>query len=253
MTTRHRRRRLNSINPKTGLRNRIAGTFTAIPTEVMESPAWWVLSLVARRVLDRLCLELGYNAGRNSAKLCVTYQDFVDYGITNRHCITAAVRELVALGFVRITRVGRAGNAEFRLATCYRLTFVNNTDGEPLTNEWKRIQTLAEAKRIALEARQLRKARKQNPGVQNDTELRCQNDTENVFSPGVQNDTTARCTNDTTIYTLQGGRLGGRLAVGSSAHGMASSVRGVSPAHRVASDRGEACIPRRVRSSRVRV
>jgi hypothetical protein len=210
------------ISPKTGRRNSIAGSFTAIPTEVLESPAWRVLSLAARRALDRLCLELRYHAGRDSAKLCVTYQDFEDYGIRNRHSVSAAIRELEALGFVRITRRGRSGNAEHRRATRFRLTFINNTDGELLTNEWKRISSLDQASRIAAEARKAvgkpgRKpvkklsSQKQNPSVQNDTEPRCQNDTENARALGVQHDTTVRCVNDTTIYSFHG--EGGRVVV----------------------------------------
>jgi hypothetical protein len=155
--------RSGSINPRTGRRNRIAAQFTPIPTEVMESPAWRTLSLSARRVLDRLCIELRHHAGRESTKLCVTYKVFVDYGIRNRHCISSAVRELVALGFVEITRQGRSGNAEFRQPTFYRLTFIHNADGEPLTNEWKRIKSLADAKAVAAAARKAPAHKKQKP------------------------------------------------------------------------------------------
>jgi hypothetical protein len=43
----------------------------------MESPAWRVLSLSARRVPDRLCIELRHHAGRESTKLCVADTEFV--------------------------------------------------------------------------------------------------------------------------------------------------------------------------------
>jgi hypothetical protein len=72
--------RSGSINPRTGRRNRIAATFTPIPTEVMESPSWRALSLSARRVLDRLCIEPRHHAGRESTKLCVTYKEFTPSG-----------------------------------------------------------------------------------------------------------------------------------------------------------------------------
>src|SRR5262245_20137396 len=95
---------------------RIAGQFTVFPLDVMESPAWQVLSLSARRIIDRICIELRHHAGRESARIPVSYDDFESYGI-HRHSIAPAIREAVALGFVCITREGRAGNAEFRQVT----------------------------------------------------------------------------------------------------------------------------------------
>ena len=134
-TQRHGRGRIAGIAGHRR-RNQIAGQFSAVLIETLDSPAWRVLSLSARRVLDRVRIELGRHAGHESARLPVSYDDFEAYGI-ERHCIAAAIREAVALGFLRITREGRAGNAEHRQVAFYQLTFVNNTDGEPLTHEWK--------------------------------------------------------------------------------------------------------------------
>ncbi len=133
-------------------RNRIAGHFSAVQIETLESPAWQVLSLSGRRVLDRVRIELGRHAGHECSRLCVTYDDFERYGI-HRHSIAPAIREVVALGFLRITRQGRAGNAEFRQPTYYQLTFINNTDGEPLTHEWRRFGSVEEARAAAQAAR----------------------------------------------------------------------------------------------------
>jgi hypothetical protein len=94
-------------------RNRIAGSFTALLTEMLESPAWRVLSLSARRVLDRVSIELRRHGGHAAKGLCVTYVDFQEYGI-DRHAIALAIREAVALGFLTIIRQGRAGNREYR-------------------------------------------------------------------------------------------------------------------------------------------
>jgi hypothetical protein len=132
-------------------RNRIAGQFTALLTDVLESPAWRVLTLSARRVLDRVAIELRRHGGHEGNGLCVTYADFETYGI-ERHAIAPAIREAVALGFLRIAQQGRAGNSEFRRPTLYKLTFVNSIDGEP-THEWKRIGSLDEAEMKAREAR----------------------------------------------------------------------------------------------------
>jgi hypothetical protein len=80
--------------------------------EMLESPAYRTLSLSARKVLDRLEIEFerhGRNPLENGCLPC-TYEDFVEYGI-HRQAIPPAIREAVALGFIRITRKGSAGNA----------------------------------------------------------------------------------------------------------------------------------------------
>jgi hypothetical protein len=132
-------------------RNRIAGQFTALLTDMLESPSWRVLSLSGRRVLDRVAIELRHHGGLEGDGLCVTYDDFEDYGI-DRHAIAPAIREVVALGFLRITREGRAGNSEFRRSTLYKLTYVNTLDGEP-THDWRRITSLKQAEAKVREAR----------------------------------------------------------------------------------------------------
>ena len=78
-------------------RNRIAGQFTALLTDMLESPAWRVLSLSARRVLDRVAIEPRRHGGHEGDGLCVTYADFKTYGI-ERHAIAPAPRE-TASGF----------------------------------------------------------------------------------------------------------------------------------------------------------
>jgi hypothetical protein len=117
-------------------RTQIAGQFAPRTIEMLRSPAWRILSLSARRVLDRLEIELADHGGVDNGKLPVTYEDFVRYGI-ERHGIAPALRELVALGFIEITEPGRAGNAEFRRPTLYRITY-RHTKTDP-TDEWKRI------------------------------------------------------------------------------------------------------------------
>ena len=102
-------------------RNSIDGQFAAHTIEMIRSPAWSVLSLSARRVLDRIEIEHAYHGGNENGRLPVTYDDFECYGI-HRHSIAAAIRETVALGFAEITERGRAGNAEFRSPHKFRLT-----------------------------------------------------------------------------------------------------------------------------------
>ena len=132
-------------------RTQIDGQFAARQIELLESPAFRVLSLSARRVLDRIEIELAHHGGRDNGRLPVTYDNFQSYGM-DRHAIAPAIREVVALGFVEITEQGRAGNAEWRRPNFFRLTYRHTNDANP-THEWKRINTLERAQTLARQAR----------------------------------------------------------------------------------------------------
>jgi hypothetical protein len=132
-------------------RNRIAGQFAARHIEMLESPAYRVLSLAAHRVLARIEIELAHHGGHDNSKLPVTYEQFVEYGI-DRHSVAPGIRELCALGIAEVTEKGRAGNAEFRRPNLFRLTYHYVGRAEP-THEWRRIKTTQEAKAIAKAAR----------------------------------------------------------------------------------------------------
>jgi hypothetical protein len=137
--------------------NRISGQFSARLIEMLESPAYGALSLSGHKVLTRLEIELAHHGGNDNGKLPVTYEHFVEFGIA-RECVSPAVREVVALGFVEITRQGRAGNAEFREPTLYRLTYVYARGGKhnPPTHDWRKIKTPEEAAAIAKQARAMK-------------------------------------------------------------------------------------------------
>jgi hypothetical protein len=121
---------------------------------MMESPAWKALSLSARRVLDRIEIEFGRRKGNPEANgdLIVTYDDFVAYGITRR-LVRPALNEVIALGFVRVTRMGAAGNADDRMATMYLITYQHAGSAQYVEDNWKRIKTDEEAEAIAKAAR----------------------------------------------------------------------------------------------------
>lgn len=120
-------------------RTQIGAQFSARRIDMLLSPAWRALSLSARRVIDRLSIELMNHGGADNGCLPVTYDDFEKYGI-HRHSIAPAIREAVALGFIEITKEGRAGNAEWRRPHLFRLTFARSDkergDG---THEWMNI------------------------------------------------------------------------------------------------------------------
>lgn len=132
-------------------RNKIAGQFVARLIEMLESPAYRVMSLSAHRLLDRLEVELAHHGGHDNGKLPVTYSDFVKYGI-ERHSIAPAMREVEALGFAEVTERGRAGNAVYRTPNKFRLTY-RPTASAATTDEWKKINCVEDAKLIAQVAR----------------------------------------------------------------------------------------------------
>jgi len=93
-------------------RNRINEQFAIRTIAMLESPAYRLLSLSAHKVISRIEIELAHHGGNDNGKLPVTYQDFIDYGIT-RECVAPAIREAEALCFIKITKHGRGGNAEY--------------------------------------------------------------------------------------------------------------------------------------------
>src|ERR1700722_18458494 len=91
-------------------RTQIAGQFIVHPKQMIESPAWRALSLAARRALDRIEIEHMNHGGSQNGELPVTYQDFENFGV-RRHSVAPAIRELVALGIVAISKKGYGGAA----------------------------------------------------------------------------------------------------------------------------------------------
>jgi hypothetical protein len=130
-------------------RTLIEGQWVAHRIDMVRSPAWRALSLSARRLLDRLEIQHAAHGGAENGKLPVTYDDFVRYGI-HRHAVRPAIREAVALGFIKIRQNGRAGNADFRRPNIFELTYLRTQIGA--TDDWAKIAE-ADAEGIALAAR----------------------------------------------------------------------------------------------------
>jgi hypothetical protein len=152
-------RKVNRTGRSTGTRKtnrftRLTEQFAARPIRMLSSPAYRVMSLSGRRILDRIEIEFAAHGGTSNGKLPVTYDHFKDYGI-HRHAIAPAIREVRALGCAEVTEAGRAGNAEWRRPNLFRLTY-RNTDNGPPTNEWEKIQDIEEAKKVARAARATR-------------------------------------------------------------------------------------------------
>jgi hypothetical protein len=132
-------------------RTAIGGAFAALLVEMLESPAWRVLSLSGRRVLDRVGIELAHHGGADNGRLPVTFEQFIEYGM-DRHTIGPAIRECEALGFLEVTEQGRAGNAEFRRPNKFRLTYQPSKSHER-THEWRKIETIEAAQLLARASR----------------------------------------------------------------------------------------------------
>ena len=146
-------------------KNKISGQFSWRTIAMMESPAFQVLSLSGRRVLDRLEIEHAHHGGNDNGQLPVTYDQFIEYGI-HRNAVSPAIREVEALGFVEITERGRAGNAEWRRPNKFRLTY-RQAGRSATTDEWRNIKTVKEAETIAATARKASK-QKHSPVSVND-------------------------------------------------------------------------------------
>lgn len=114
----------------------IEGPFVAHRLDLMESDAMASLNMAARRVLDRLEIEHMQHGGKENGNLPCTYDDFARFGV-RRQSVPQAIKALVRAGLVAIEHKGRGGNAEFRQANRYRLTYLS-TKGIPSTDEWKR-------------------------------------------------------------------------------------------------------------------
>ena len=121
---------------------------------MLESPAYRALSLSAHRVMARIEIELAHHAGNDNGRLPVTKQDFIAYGVSDR-LVAPAIRELEALGFIRVTERGRGGNSEYRQPNRFFLTFAQARDSRsnPPTQDWRKIKTIEGAQAIAATAR----------------------------------------------------------------------------------------------------
>lgn len=141
-------------------RSSIKGQWAGLTIELLESPAYRALSLSALRIMARLQIELANHGGKDNGRLPVTFDNFVAYGI-DRHAIAPALRELEALGFIQVMERGRAGNADWRTPSLYRLTFRGPAGGYDGTDEWSKI-TEEDAKLIARAARNAKPEKTEN-------------------------------------------------------------------------------------------
>jgi hypothetical protein len=136
-----------------GRATRYSGPFVGKLLEMLESPAFMVLSWAAHKVLYRLEAELMHHGGANNGKLIVTFDQFGKHRV-RRKAIAPALRELEALGFIEIVERGCAGNAGYGKPNVFRLTYRPAVEApEDGSHEWRRIKTMEDALRIQRAAR----------------------------------------------------------------------------------------------------
>jgi hypothetical protein len=136
-----------------GRASRYSGPFVGKTREMLESPAFMVLSGAARRVQSRLEIELLHHGGNDNGKLVVTFDQFENY-LIGRKSVAPALRELEALGFIEIVERGCAGNAGYGKPNIFRLTYRPSVGApEDGSHEWRRVKTIEDALRIQKAAR----------------------------------------------------------------------------------------------------
>jgi hypothetical protein len=139
-------------------RNRLEAPFAPFPCEMVESAAFRSLSGSAIKILFQLTATWSRSGGlahNVNGGLIATYEQFRRFWGMDSHTAAAAMRQLKALGFVKVTEPGCAGNADERQPNQFRLTFLP-AKGMPGTgsNEWKQIAP-EHAKRIANEVQNM--------------------------------------------------------------------------------------------------
>jgi hypothetical protein len=145
---------------KRGRKISIPGPWVAHRLAMLESPAYQTLSLSAHRALARIEIEHCHHGGQENGKLPVTFDDFERYGISEKS-VAPALRELEALGFIKITQRGRPSKSDFvRHPNRFELTYIAAAPlSEPL-DDWNRFASIEEAEFAARGARAAK-----NPGA----------------------------------------------------------------------------------------
>ena len=131
-------------------RTQIGGQWVPYRVEMIQSPAFRVLSLQARKILHRLEIEHCAHGGAENGRLPCRYYDFETYG-SRRKAISLAIREAEALGFIQTMTLGSRAYGDIPgKASTYRLTYLHTEEG--FSDEWKKINTIEEARALVAAA-----------------------------------------------------------------------------------------------------
>jgi hypothetical protein len=111
---------------------------------VLNSPAWLAMSDQCRKLVDALMAEHADHGGQENGNLMAPYNMLHARGMRRGNILNTIV-EAEALGIVDPARGARSYGSR-KAPSRYRLTWLGTPDGLMPTNEWKLIETVAEAK-----------------------------------------------------------------------------------------------------------
>lgn len=111
------------------------GGWIPVRQEMLISAAYRCLPVPVARILDRIEIEHMEHAGKENGELIVTYDQFVDFGVSRRS-IKPALAAAHGLGFLDI-RQSEEWNGDVRQPNRYRLTYVPEKGRRAPTDEWK--------------------------------------------------------------------------------------------------------------------
>jgi hypothetical protein len=135
--------------------NKPRGPFIYYEADLLRSPAWQALSINGRRVVERIQLEHLRHAGRDNGYLPVTFNDFVAAGVSRKY-VSPSIIEAEALGLIERTSRGRKKYGDNPGApSTFRITFLggySETDIWPASDEWRRFDSVKNAKAAVAEA-----------------------------------------------------------------------------------------------------
>jgi len=120
------------------------GWCVPVPRDLLNSPAWLAMSDQCRKLVDAVMAEHADHGGLENGNLMAPYNMLQARGMRRGNILNAIV-EAEALGIVDPRRGVRSYGSR-KAPSRYRLTWLGTPDGLTPTNEWKSIQTAAEAK-----------------------------------------------------------------------------------------------------------
>jgi hypothetical protein len=132
------KRMRKALSPPSG-----AGFWIALPSELINSPAWLAMSPQCRKFIDALMAEFCAHGGMENGDLKATYNQLEARGV-RRKIVLKLVLEAEALGIAKAERGQRSYGSRMAPST-YRLTWYGTPDGLMATHDWKAIKTTEEA------------------------------------------------------------------------------------------------------------
>src|SRR3974377_24991 len=106
--------------------------FLMVFRDVINRFAGRAASGACHKAIFRIAEENMAHAGTMNGRLKVSHADICKYGVRHHDSIPPALREACALGLLKQTKRGRAGNAEHRAPHEWALPFLKDQKGKYL-------------------------------------------------------------------------------------------------------------------------